>query len=163
MKFDWRGYTKRFRENWNVVRICPIWLLPLSLYMKLKSNKDYCSTALSYRKCAITWTDIYELITAYIYLACIRGITMNSKSLELFSRFITAVNTWAGVRPIKEVNYMVSACCGDICHSWCAFWNAASTSLVRLGKAWMMLATPVLRQRNSICVSQGLWSSECWK
>jgi hypothetical protein len=83
--------------------------------------------------------------------------------LELFTRFVTASSIWAGVRPIKEVNYMVSAFCGEICHSWCAFWNVASTSLVRLGKAWMMLTTPVFRQRNSICASQGLWSSECWK
>ena len=82
MKFDWRGYTKRFRENLNVVHTLPIWLLPLSLYMKLKSNKDYFSAALSYRKCAITRTDIYVRITAYIYLVCIRGVMMNSKSTK---------------------------------------------------------------------------------
>lgn len=32
-----------------------------------------------------------------------------------------------------------------------------------LGKAWMMLATPVFQQKNSVCASQGLCSTECCK
>jgi hypothetical protein len=89
MKFDWRGYTKRVRENLNVVRVCTIWLLPQGLYMKLKSNKDFFQHNFIVQK---TWNNMnwhlhknYSLYFTWNAFEALRWIV---NQLELFNRFV---------------------------------------------------------------------------